>query len=93
MKVIACALMLRVKQAWFMLYMGGDVGLFWCYKMLMGDLRHWIPLEGVWSWIATLFLRIIIQIVVDFTLLIQFRRKLFQLHVPLYDNCMIKLLS
>ena len=49
------------------------MSLFWCYKFLRRDARHWIPVEGLFSYISTFLCRILTKTVVDFTLIIQFR--------------------
>ena len=73
MKVLSVALMIRVNRIWFQLVMLGDLLLFFCYKLLRDDLRHWFRVKGALSWIITVFLRTIGKELTDFTLLIQTR--------------------
>ena len=73
MKVLACSLMLRVNQTWFITYLTGDVGIYLLYKTLRGDIIYWFPLEGVFSLIVSFAVRIIVKPIADFTLILQFR--------------------
>ena len=73
MKVLACALMLRLSSVWVMIYLGGDMSLYFIYKALRRDTRYWLPLNGILSWIATVLSRLVIKVIVDFALIVQFR--------------------
>ena len=76
MKVLACSLMLRINQVWFWIYMLGDMGIYFLYKLVRGDFRYWLLLEGIMCWFATVIVRIIVKVIADFTLLIQFRHQM-----------------
>ena len=73
MKVLACSLMLRISKSVFFLYMGGDMAIYFLYKLVRGDLRYWINLHGFASFLASFLVRMIGKTVCDFTLLVQFR--------------------
>ena len=73
MKVLACSMMLRLNQLWFILYMLGDMSLYFLYRIANNDLRYWLRLPGALSWIVSLFSRFSFKIITDFTLIIQFR--------------------
>jgi len=73
MKVLACSLMLRLSAMWFWMYLGGDMAMFFFYKIVRSDLRYWLRLPGMFSWIATFLSRLVIKIIVDFTLIVHFR--------------------
>ena len=73
MKVLACSLMLRLSAMWFWMYLCGDMALYFLYKLLRGDLRYWLNLEGALSWLTTLVIRVMGKIIVDFTLIVHFR--------------------
>jgi len=72
-KVVACALMMRMSQACFWLYVLCDTSLYFVYKIIRGDLRYWIPLDGILGWLITVIARVGIKIITDFTLIVQFR--------------------
>jgi len=76
MKVLGSALILRLNKVWFMFYMVGDMSLYFTVRVFRGDFRYWLRLDGVWSWIASILVRLIIKTVTDFTLLIQFRNQM-----------------
>ena len=78
MKVLACALILRLNQLWLWLYLGVDMALFLVIKTLRRDLRFWFDLNEVLSWIVTLPYRIVTKIITDFTMMIHERRKYFE---------------
>ena len=80
MKVLACSLLLRLSQTWFFLYSFGDVSIFFLYKIATGDLRNWVRLDGITSWVGSILYSIFSKIVVDFCLIMQFRRKYFRFH-------------
>ena len=74
MKVLACSLMLRLNQTMFVLYMGGDMYLYFCYKMLRDDFRYWLKIDSqILSWIVSVLQRFLIKSVTDVTLIAQFR--------------------
>ena len=73
MKILACSLMLRLDKIAFVVYLAADMSLFWLCKILRGDLRYWIRAEGVMSWVITGIFRVVIKLITDFTLIIQFR--------------------
>jgi len=39
LKMIACSLMLKLSQAWFLFYAIGDMVIYFVYKITRGDLR------------------------------------------------------
>jgi len=73
MKVLACGLLLRINQNWFIIYMSGDMTIFFVFKMLRDDLRYWLLLDGSLSWIVTFLSRVLIKTITDVTLIAQFR--------------------
>ena len=73
LKVIACSLMLRLNQTWFIIYMTGDQSLYFLYKLLRGDWRYGLLLPGLVSWVVSVFVRVMIKTIVDFTLIIHYR--------------------
>jgi len=75
MKVIASALFFRLSSLWLMLYMAGDMGLFFLYKIARGDLKHWMVLPDAFSFFLTILNRVVTKTIADYTLIVQFRRK------------------
>ena len=73
MKVLACSLLLRVNQLWFKLYLAGDICVYLFYKIVRGELRYALRVDGVMSYILALSARIVVKTVTDFTLLVNFR--------------------
>ena len=55
--------------------LGGDVLLFLLLKLARNDLRYWLRLDGALSWIDSIAIRICTKIMVDFTVMVQLRRK------------------
>ena len=76
MKVLACSLMLRLSAIWFWAYLIVDMCIFLLYKLVKGDLRYWMNLNGLLGWIVTFVIRVVVKIIVDFTLIVQFRHPL-----------------
>ena len=73
MKALACSLMLRLSAIWFWVYIIGDLGVYLLYKLVRGDLRYWLDVRGLAGWTITMITRIVIKIIVDFTLVVHFR--------------------
>lgn len=51
-----------------------DLGLFFIYKIARNDLRYWLNIEGLLSWVTTMVVRLVIKVVVDFTLMVHLRK-------------------
>jgi hypothetical protein len=73
MKALACSVMLRLSAMWFWMYLGADTGIYLLYKFVRGDLRYQLNLRGLLGWTVTFITRIVIKIIVDFTLIVHFR--------------------
>ena len=73
MKVLACSLMMRLNQTWLWTYLLGDMCLFFLFKFIRGELRYFLPLDGVVGLVATTVIRIVVKTVNDFVLVVQFR--------------------
>ena len=71
--VACCSMMLRINQVWFMLYMTVDMAVYFLYKIARGDFRHWINVQGNLSWVVSILMRLMIKVITDFTLIVQFR--------------------
>ena len=55
--------------------LGGDALLFLLLKLAENDLRYGLKLDGALSWIGSLVVRIFTKVMVDFTVMVQLRRK------------------
>ena len=80
-KVLACSLMLRLSQVWFASYLAVDTSMYFCYKIFRGEMRYWLSIKGLPGWVLSVFVRIIVKSITDFTLIVQFRRKYFRRNV------------
>ena len=67
------ALLAIVGIQWVLVYLVGDMGLYFLYKILRRDLWHWIALEGAPSVVESVLERLIVKVLVDFTGVIQLR--------------------
>jgi len=59
--------------SWAFLYIGADLGLYILVKILRGDFWYFMPLGGKIEIVSSIFNRVIIKIIVDFTSIAQFR--------------------
>jgi hypothetical protein len=73
LRSMSMALLAIVGAQWVLVYLVSDMGLYFMYKILRGDLWHWIPLEGAAGVVESVLERLLVKVVVDFTGVIQFR--------------------
>jgi hypothetical protein len=59
--------------SWAFLYIGADLGLYLLVKILRGDFWYWVPLGGNLEVLNSIFARVIMKIIVDFTSMVHFR--------------------
>ena len=59
--------------SWAFLYIGADLGLYLLVKILRGDFWYWPPLGGNIEIVSSIFGRVVIKIITDFTSIMQFR--------------------
>jgi hypothetical protein len=60
-------------SSWAFLYIGTDLGLYMLVKILRGDFWYWIPLGGNIEIVNSIFFRVLVKIIVDFTSIVQLR--------------------
>ena len=65
LKVVACSLMLRISQLWFLSYLLGDMSLFFIYKTVRGEMRYALRVSGVFSWIVSFLMRSSVKNITD----------------------------
>ena len=46
-KVLACALLVKVRGLWLLRYMLSDMAIFFLYKIVRNDFHYWVPINGV----------------------------------------------
>ena len=56
--------------------LGGDMFVFFVFKILRDDLRYWMKLDGLISWVLSFVMRAFAKVLVDFTSIVQFRVRL-----------------
>ena len=56
---LSMALLAMVGGRWVLIYLVGDMGLYFTYKILRRDLWHWIALEGVASVVESVLERLV----------------------------------
>jgi len=67
---LGCALLAFSDAEMFLLFIGGEIGLYLLFKILRQDFHYWIPCEPL---IGSLVERIVVKVIVDFTGCIHFR--------------------
>ena len=65
MKVLACALLLRLSRIWFFCYLLCDMCLYYLYKLVRGDLRYFVRIQGKLGLIISFFARTVVKMVAD----------------------------
>jgi hypothetical protein len=58
---------------WVSLYVGADLLLYLFVKVLRGDFWYWAPVGGNAEIVMSIFARILVKVVTDFTSIVQFR--------------------
>jgi hypothetical protein len=58
---------------WVSLYIGADLGLYLLVKILRGDFWYWMPLGGNAEIVSSIFCRVLVKVVTDFTSIVHFR--------------------
>jgi hypothetical protein len=62
-----------VGGSWVFLYIGADLGLYLLVKILRGDFWYWVPFGGKAEIVSSIFARVIVKTIADFTSIAQFR--------------------
>lgn len=74
--MIKCLLVVVVEYmfvGWSWLYLGGDMAVYIMLKLARGDFTYWLPIKGVLGFLVSLFVRLIVRIVADFTSCVHLR--------------------
>ena len=71
---IGCALLVASSGKLMLVYfVGGEILLFFAWKLLRGDFLYWVRVEGVLGVILSILCRTVVKIITDFTGCLQFR--------------------
>jgi len=49
------------------------MGFYYFFKSVRGELRYWIRMDGIAGWIGAIAARLVQKVIVDFTLIVQYR--------------------
>jgi len=69
-------LLLRLSSLWLILYMCGDMAVYFLYKIVRGDFRYWLNVPNILSWTFSIVIRMGVKVITDFTLIVQYRGQL-----------------
>ena len=72
-KLFAIALLTSIRGTWAIIYLTGDMVLYLGYKAVRRDLRYYLNLPPTLSVLASVVLRPIMKILVDFACVVHFR--------------------
>ena len=72
-RMLGVALLASVDPFIVVAMLGGDMLLYFVFKVLRGDLRYSLKLKGFLSWSSSVLLRLFVKIMVDFGALVHFR--------------------
>ena len=72
-KVFSTALLATTNASWLLLWLSGDMSLFFLYKICRSDLLYFTPGDGALKYITAFLERFVIKTLVDFTGLLIFR--------------------
>jgi hypothetical protein len=71
---LGCALMAAaVGKSAVALMLAGEMALFLLYKVATRDFFYWLKMKGFFRFVVSLFVRIFVKVIVDYTCLLQFR--------------------
>ena len=73
LKTFGVALLAVTSATDLLIFLGVDMGTYLFAKAVRGDLRYWLRLDGVLSWVVSFLSRIFIKILVDHTAIVQMR--------------------
>ena len=73
MKLIGVGLLATISATYVGVFLGGDMLVYFCYKIGRHDLRYWLRVDGALSWIVSITLRVFVKVIVDFSTFVQAR--------------------
>ena len=73
-RLLGIALLAVVNPTTTAVVLAGDMLFFLLFKIARNDLRYWLRLDEVLSWVTTIVIRVVTKLMVDFTVMVQLRR-------------------
>ena len=73
LKSILIVILGSIKTTYIWLFIGSDMLVFFGYKLLRGDFRYWVPIDGATGLVLSGVFRVLVKTVTDYTGIIQFR--------------------
>ncbi len=74
-RVVGIALLLVVSPILTAAVLGSDMLFYLAFKLVRDDLRYWLKIDGILSWVMSIMFRVSGKLMVDFTSIVQMRRK------------------
>jgi len=65
LRSFSVALLMQVKKRYFLMYVGGDMGIYLLQKVLRGDIHYWGQPPGAFGFLVGVLIRVIIKVVTD----------------------------
>jgi len=62
-----------IGKRWAFAYMGLDIALYLAIKVMRSDFYYWIPASPLLEVLISVFLRVVVKIIADFTSIVHFR--------------------
>ena len=75
LKLLGIAVLSLVHPLYVAVFLGGDLLFYLLLKLARNDLRYWMNIEGPMSWVVSIVFRAFTKLFVDFTVMVQLRRK------------------
>ena len=72
-RLLGIALLAVVNPMTTAVVLGADMLFFLLFKLARNDLRYWVKLDGVLSWVASVLVRFFLKLMVDFTVMVHTR--------------------
>ena len=73
MKILAFSLLLRLNEIILLVYLAGDMFMFFLYKIVRKDFPYHLRVSGLIGGFLSFFARLMTKTIVDFTLIVHFR--------------------
>ena len=73
LRSFGAAMLIVANKNYFIAYMAGDTTLYLLLKVAQNDLWYWMPVDGAAGMTLSLWMRVSLKVVVDYTGVVQFR--------------------
>ena len=64
-RMLGTVVLLVCSPFFVVVFLGADMLFFLCYKILRDDLRYWLKLDGMMSWLVSIVIRVITKFMHD----------------------------